>query len=248
MSVRWTVLLFLLGSVLEKSEQSRKCFGPVYCVDEEGQGQPTWRQVYSSVEEQHCLESSKKQKGERGDNEDDTKVWQKGDRGPPGLKGETGDPGPKGSTMTDESALRKIVEDMFPQYYNGKTFLAIVSDKATLYSALRKCQHIGGDLIDINDQVHMDKIMTFIRKNKMDREVNKNFWTGMNYDPEKGKLYFRNGTRILQSLRWKEGFPRRDGGAAPFKSVFLTVSLNASNTEQYLYNFPDTPEYVLCEV
>ncbi|XP_077968833.1 uncharacterized protein LOC144422837 [Styela clava] len=133
--------------------------------------------------------------------------------------------------------------------YDGKIFIPLASEKIRKASAITKCQKLGGELANIFDQNHMNKIMTFIRDNKMNGQEYKVFWLGMTYDPINQILRFRNGTVISQSgFKWHRGFPLNGYGYSSFTNMCIRITENSAMPHQYIYNHSDYDRYALCEI
>ncbi|XP_077974446.1 uncharacterized protein LOC120329440 [Styela clava] len=92
--------------------------------------------------------------------------------------------------------------------YDGRIFIPLASERVLKASAIVKCQQLGGELANIYTQIHMDKIMTFIRDNKLDGQIYKDFHLGMIYDPINQILRFQNETvTSYRDFKWYPGYP-----------------------------------------
>nr|XP_039268816.1 uncharacterized protein LOC120343861 [Styela clava] len=146
---------------------------------------------------------------------------------------------------TSEPAVQTIPSGFTEQdivRYGGRIFIPLASEAVGKASAIDKCQQINGDLANIYNQDHMEKIITFIRDNKMDGEERKFFHLGMKYDPATKILRFHNGTVISQSdFKWYDGYPENRQGN-DWTNMFIDIR------SHYFFNHPDTAGYVLCEI
>nr|XP_039248556.1 conglutinin-like [Styela clava] len=186
-------------------------------------------------------------------------IGMKGSNGIPGAKGEIGAPGvpgPKGD-MGDASvipnSLKEVLKDMLAvtadmnQRYYGKIFIPLTSETGGHDYASKKCREIGGKLADIQDNTHMDQIMTYVRNHKMGNEDRKTFHLGMQYKSQ--QLYFSNATAVPEgNFKWWSAYPFK--GDIPYKNMYLTVNREPSRGFQYLSNQNVASEnfYALCEI
>nr|XP_039253411.1 uncharacterized protein LOC120330506 [Styela clava] len=116
-------------------------------------------------------------------------------------------------------------------------------------SAIVKCQQLGGELANIYTQMHMDKIMTFIRDNKLDGQSFKDFHLGLTYDPINKILRFQNGTVTSHSgFKWHPGCPTNGQSYSGHTNMFIRIEEDSTSLHQYILNFFDYSTYLLCEV
>ncbi|XP_039269591.2 uncharacterized protein LOC120344427 [Styela clava] len=198
-------------------------------------------------------------------------VGPKGSRGFKGEQGSTGEVDYEKINATIkhmlESAIEKQRAELFDRIeklehpppagfseqdivrYDGRIFIALASETVRKPSAPAKCQELGGELANIYNQVHMDKIMTFIRDNKLNGEERKFFHLGMIYDPFNHALHFRNGTIISQRIfKWHIGYPVTGHLNSARTNMQIGVGEDSTNVDQYLINSPKYNSYVLCEI
>ncbi|XP_077975391.1 uncharacterized protein LOC144431304 [Styela clava] len=132
------------------------------------------------------------------------------------------------------------------QFYNNRVFIVMTDSKPNKVGAIEKCKNIGGKLANIYDNVHMKRIMEYIRSNKMRGRSEIYFLTGMTFDPIKEKLYLRDGTGIaVNDLLWWKGFPHK---IADKTNMILRVNSDESRTDQYLNNQADSHRFFICEI
>nr|XP_039252001.1 uncharacterized protein LOC120329440 isoform X1 [Styela clava] len=116
-------------------------------------------------------------------------------------------------------------------------------------SAIAKCQQLGGELANIYNQIHMDKIITFIRDNKLDGKSYKAFHLGMTYDPIDQILRLQNGTVTSHSgFKWYPDSPFDGQSYSGFTNMIIGIHEDSTSRYQYILNHPDYSRYVLCEV
>ncbi|XP_077971741.1 uncharacterized protein LOC144425865 [Styela clava] len=133
--------------------------------------------------------------------------------------------------------------------YDGRIFIPLASEEVNKASAIAKCQQLGSKLANIYSQEHMDKIMTFIRDNKLDGQGWKNFYLGMTYDPINQILRFRNGTETsLSGFKWYFESPYNGQGYSDWTNMCLGIRVEPEVAHQYIYNYPDRNRSVLCEI
>nr|XP_039252973.1 uncharacterized protein LOC120330183 [Styela clava] len=134
--------------------------------------------------------------------------------------------------------------------YDGRIFIPLASRKVRKASAIAKCQRAGGKLANIYNQNHMDKIMAFIRDNKLDGVSYKDFHLGMTFDPLNQILRFRDGTVTSHmGFKWLLGTPtNRQGYYSTFTNMVIKIQNDSTSPYQYIYNYPDRKEYVICEI
>nr|XP_039252556.1 uncharacterized protein LOC120329835 [Styela clava] len=133
--------------------------------------------------------------------------------------------------------------------YDGRIFIPLVSEKVYKASAISKCQQLGFELANIYNQIHMDKIMTFIRDNKLAGISQIDFHLGMTYDPINQNLRFQNGTVTSHSgFKWRKGSPYNGQRYSGWTNMFIWIQEDSTSRYQYIYNYPDSNQYVLCEV
>nr|XP_039270057.1 uncharacterized protein LOC120344812 [Styela clava] len=133
--------------------------------------------------------------------------------------------------------------------YDGKIFIPLASEKVSKPSAIAKCQTLGGELANIYNQNPMDKIMTFIRDNKLDGESYKRFHLGMTYDPIDQIISLRNGTEISQSgFKWTRPYPYNGQRYSDWTNMFIEINKDSTSPYQYIGNHPYLNSYVLCEI
>nr|XP_039273836.1 uncharacterized protein LOC120347800 isoform X2 [Styela clava] len=129
--------------------------------------------------------------------------------------------------------------------YDGKLFIPLTplikAAKSNKTEAESRCKEIGGQLANIYNDDHMDRIGDFIRSN-FKIEGHRNFHLGMTYN-ENGSVSFRNGTAVDKThFRWREVFPKNNG-----KLIYLRVTKNGERVNQFLWNWGDVEKFVLCE-
>ncbi|XP_077974662.1 uncharacterized protein LOC120329197 [Styela clava] len=133
--------------------------------------------------------------------------------------------------------------------YDGRIFIPLASEMVLKASAIAKCQQLGGELANIYTQMHMDKIMTFIRDNKLDGQSFKAFHLGMIYDPIDQILRLQNGTVTSHSVfKWYQGAPYNGQSHFGHTNMFIVIGEDSTSRYQYILNNPDLRTYVLCEV
>ncbi|XP_077967848.1 uncharacterized protein LOC120326595 [Styela clava] len=183
----------------------------------------------------------------------------KGSDGISGVKGDTGQPGapgPKGDmgeASVVPNSLQEVLKDILAvtadqnQRYYGKIFIPLISELGLHDFASKKCREIGGKLADIQDNTHLDKIMTYIRQNKMEKNGRIPFHLGMQYKSQ--QLYFSNATAVPEgNFKWSSGYPHK--GDNPYKDMYLQVDREPSSNYQYLFNqdVANNKCYALCEI
>nr|XP_039273840.1 uncharacterized protein LOC120347804 [Styela clava] len=126
--------------------------------------------------------------------------------------------------------------------YDGKLFIPLIGTaKSNKIEAESRCNEIGGQLANIYNNDHMDRIGDFIRSN-FEIEGSRSFHLGMTYN-ENESVSFRNGTAVDKThFRWGAGFTKNNG-----KLVYLRVTKNEERVNQYLWNWGDVEKFVLCE-
>nr|XP_039256570.1 uncharacterized protein LOC120333256 [Styela clava] len=133
--------------------------------------------------------------------------------------------------------------------YGGRIFIPLASVEVRKASAVAKCQQIGGKLANIYSQVHMDKVIAYIRNNKMNGKGHKGFWLGMTYDPINGILLFRNGTvTSLSGLKFYTGYPQNGRQHSTRTNVYVMTTESLASVYQYIFNQVEQSRYVLCEI
>nr|XP_039268815.1 mucin-5AC-like [Styela clava] len=133
--------------------------------------------------------------------------------------------------------------------YDGKVFIPLASEEVYKASAIVKCQQLGAELANIYNQDHMDKIMAFIRDNKMGGHSWKLFHLGMTYDPINQILRLRNETEISSiSFKWSNGFPLNGQNHSGYTNMLIDIRKDTTNSDQHIYNYLDNKSYVLCEI
>ncbi|XP_077969102.1 uncharacterized protein LOC144422937 [Styela clava] len=154
--------------------------------------------------------------------------------------------------ITSEPSVQTIPPGFTEQdivRYDGRIFIPLASERVNKASAIVKCQQINGDLANIYNQDHMNKIMTFIRDNKMDWASLKEFHLGMTYDPINQILRFRNGTMISQSgFEWHIGTPYKGQSYSDRTNMFIGIRKDSTSIYQYIFNFTDQRNNILCEI
>ncbi|XP_077968345.1 uncharacterized protein LOC120326351 [Styela clava] len=173
-----------------------------------------------------------------------------GRKGDPGLKGINGNRGSGGDAF---GSFREIMTDIITrsdnnQSYEGNIFIPLMSEKVLRKAAIKKCKDIGGELANIYNDEHMDRIASYIRNNKIEASLNY-FHLGMTYKDTNNRVSLRNGTLIPgNEFKWRPGCPY-GGYKYPFsKNVYLLVHSDALSLYQYFCNFNDLDVFVLCEI
>ncbi|XP_039273836.2 uncharacterized protein LOC120347800 isoform X2 [Styela clava] len=129
--------------------------------------------------------------------------------------------------------------------YDGKLFIPLTplirTAKSKKTEAESRCKEIGGQLANIYNDDHMDRIGDFIRSN-FEIGGSKAFHLGMTYN-ENESVSFRNGTAV-DKTHFRRGavFTKNNG-----KLVYLRVTKNGERVNQYLWNGGDVKRFVLCE-
>ncbi|XP_039273839.2 uncharacterized protein LOC120347802 isoform X1 [Styela clava] len=129
--------------------------------------------------------------------------------------------------------------------YDGKLFIPltplIITAKSNKIEAESRCKEFGGQLANIYNDDHMDRIGDFIRSNFEIGEI-KSSHLGMTYN-ENESVSFRNGTAV-DKTHFRRGavFTKNNG-----KLVYLRVTKNGERVNQYLWNGGDEEKFVLCE-
>ncbi|XP_077972292.1 uncharacterized protein LOC144427271 [Styela clava] len=151
---------------------------------------------------------------------------------------------------TSEPAVQMIPSGFTEQdivRYDGRIFIPLVSEQVLKASAIYKCPQLRGELANIYNQDHMNKIMTFIRDNKMGGYSWKRFHLGMTYDPINQVLRFRNKTVTLpRGFKWYRGYPVNENSA--YTNMYIEIEKVSTNPNQFIYNYADLMSYVLCEI
>ncbi|XP_077972585.1 uncharacterized protein LOC120333256 [Styela clava] len=150
--------------------------------------------------------------------------------------------------LEDQLALPHGLTEQDIVRYNGRIFVPIATEKVQKASAVAKCQQINGKLANIYSQDHMDTVMRYIRKNKMNGR--RGFWLGMTYDPINQVLRFRNGTMISNSdLKWYDAHPLNGQRYySTYTNMYVMIAADLESTGQYLFNQKEQSRYVLCEI
>ncbi|XP_039273840.2 uncharacterized protein LOC120347804 [Styela clava] len=128
--------------------------------------------------------------------------------------------------------------------YDGKLFILLTlinTARSNKTEAESRCKEIGGQLANIYNNDHMDRIGDFIRSN-FRIEGSRNFHLGMTYN-ENESVSFRNGTAV-DKTHFRRGavFTKNNG-----KLVYLRVTKDEDSVNQYLWNGRDVKRFVLCE-
>ncbi|XP_039251001.2 uncharacterized protein LOC120328548 isoform X1 [Styela clava] len=147
---------------------------------------------------------------------------------------------------------RSIIPEVTEQdivHYGGRKYIPWACQEVNRAAAIATCQQLGGELANIYNQNHLNKIMTFIRENKMGKKRFKKFSLGMTYDTVNQILNYRNGTSASDSgLRWWKGFPKYEGPQHIYTHVYVGIEDTLTNPYQYIINLNEQETYVLCEI
>ncbi|XP_077974100.1 uncharacterized protein LOC120346984 [Styela clava] len=152
------------------------------------------------------------------------------------------------STMTATSDVSSTFAPTGVKY-DGKLFIPLLfknDERMNIAEAESRCQKIGGELANIYNNDHMDRIMGFIRSSITENYIHFNFHLGMTYDPKEHKVILRNQTGVPENqYKWRNNFPHANMNKL---LLYLRVDKNETSTEQYLWNEQDLNKHVLCEV